>query len=594
MINSINSENEPLLFGTKEVPWIVRKDGYGPTFSRFSVLGVTSYYLLSTLFCDEMLSAAAPFIKDAVEGLDSSSVGILYSATFVPSLIFVLAGGFLHKIVGVRVMSLISTFSMLLGIIVFALSANFVGMLVGRILFGIGLGPIEVINDIVAMRWFDAYGATTPSLQFAFSVIAAVGMGGCIIGFNLVPVLLDFFDPAGRKDLYSLQLALLVLCVVPLIAFFLNIYYNILDWYATPYLGLDSKDDEHGGNVFAAVKELPLTYWLLFYITAASSSMIHVIMLYSVDYLTEKWEFSNIEAGQISSGVYVTGIFISLGSGWVIAKYGKMVTLLFMGLLLFGTGCVLLGALDSINPIYAFILVGVGLGSLETTVWTAVASVIPDACIGPAFSFLSAIGAIILLVVPYGAGWVHDNYGSYDYVAYGCAAGAYSGLVAVLALYFLAPELQNVTDDVYTQFFVVRVVKHSKKRAALPRRHSIIGPDVKDIIENTEEGEIDHEKLFKRRHPVFIDDNKESYLEPGDRSSSLPGDFFSSAVKHSLSVAIAEGVDVNQVPKPQDPFDAHLWEWAVEAPEGDQTTTEEKTEKQEDDIIQELDSDKDM
>jgi len=320
-----------------------------------------------------------------------------------------------------------------------------------------------------------------------------------------------------------------------------------------------------------AVKLLPFSYWLLFYITAASSSMIHVMMLFSVDYLHEKWGYSEVVSGQLTSGVYVTGIVISLISGFIIQKRGHIISLLFIGLLVFGGGCVVLAATSSFNPIVGFIAIGFGLGSLETTVWTAVAAVISEQCIGPAFAFLSAIGAIMMLVVPYGSGWMHDQYGSYDTVAYLCGAGAFSGLIAVIALYFFAPELQKPIGTVYKQYYILKIVAQRKHQQLGPRRHSITGiNDARRIANHYFNDDIDHQQIFKNKRPLLLDllsdKEREALLTGADRHHSLPPNFFSPIVRHTVEFAKHE--DNTELPDsavglenpPEDPDLKYIWQ----------------------------------
>jgi len=395
------------------------------------------------------------------------------------------------------------------------------------------------VNDIIVLRWYDT--TSIPSIQIAFSVIAAVGMVGCILGFNVVPLLLDIFhvhtDMTG-----TLQLAILTLSSVPAFAIMLNIYYALLDWYAAPVFELDDKESTEEESLFTGIKKLPLSYWLLFQITATSSAMVHVIMLYSVDYLTEKWFYSNLEGGQLSSAVYVTGIFSSLITGWVIHKFGQILTLMIIGIFSFSIGCIGL-AIIPMPPIISLILIGIGLGSLEVCLWTAVAIVVEEDSIGPAFAFLSAIGAIMLMIIPFGAGYLHDVYNSYDPVAYFCAAMCLTGLISIFVLFIIVPKLQDPSDK-FKKYYIVKIVTKRKKQPPMMRRHSIIFNDVKYIVnylnETDQEDLLDHEQLFNEKNPVFfdlmLDETEVTYPSRNVLSQSLPKNFFSDTRVTELSL----------------------------------------------------------
>lgn len=124
------------------------------------------------------------------------------------------------------------------------------------------------------------------------------------------------------------------------------------------------------------------------------------------------------------------------------------------------------------------IAIGLGLGVIETSVWTGVAVVIPEISSGPAFSFLSAAISIVLVVAPYGAGFIHDYYHcaprmlpslahtlAYDPVALMCAASAGIAWIASILLYFQAPELQNSTLKTYMTYVVAI---HTTKKVLAP------------------------------------------------------------------------------------------------------------------------------
>uniref|UniRef100_A0A6B2L9Z2 Lysosomal dipeptide transporter MFSD1 n=1 Tax=Arcella intermedia TaxID=1963864 RepID=A0A6B2L9Z2_9EUKA len=301
-------------------------------------MGVTCYFLLSAMMCDEVVAAAVPAIKESAD-LDSSQVGLLYSSSFVPSLTFVVLGGLLHHKIGVRALSIFSSLSVVVGMVVFAMSTTFWGMIAGRVLFGLGLGPTELVNDMIALRWFD--NESSPSIEIAFGLIGSFGMLGFVLAFNLIPSLLNLFSHMANAE--ALRMAVLCLSIIPAVTVVINIYYIVLDWYAEPILELDLVQDDEEPSILESVKQLPLSYWLLFTINASSFALMYVIMLYSVDFMVEKWKYDDVTAGRYSSGVYIAGIILSPLTGVMIHKFGKMITIIFLGLVLFGVGCLLLG-----------------------------------------------------------------------------------------------------------------------------------------------------------------------------------------------------------------------------------------------------------
>jgi len=141
-----------------------------------------------------------------------------------------------------------------------------------------------------------------------------------------------------------------------------------------------------------------------------------------------------------------------------------MITLILVGVSLFGSGCFIMG-LFHWHPVIGLILIGVGLGMMETTLWTAVAEVVPETSFGPAFAFLSAAVSVVLVIVPFFAGWLHDHFGNYDPVAFLCAGGSVIGIACCIALFFIAYHLQKPSEK-YKQYYIVKIVTKKKNRSA--------------------------------------------------------------------------------------------------------------------------------
>jgi MFS family permease len=179
--------------------------------------------------------------------------------------------------VGVRALALFSATMIVLGMVLFAITDIYWVMVAGRVLFGFGLGPTELVNDIIALRWFDSE-TTVPSIEVAFGTIASFGMIGFVIAFNMMPFFFDYFSSYMHPN-EALKLSVLCLAIIPTICLMINIYYAILDWYAEPILELEFEEDESEEGVLGTVKNLPFSYWLLFSINASCFAIMYVIML---------------------------------------------------------------------------------------------------------------------------------------------------------------------------------------------------------------------------------------------------------------------------------------------------------------------------
>lgn len=63
--------------------------------------------------------------------------------------------------------------------------------------------------------------------------------------------------------------------------------FNVLDYYAAPHLELEKEEEEPG--ILETVKDLKLGYWLFWITIAFTFTQIYSFMLYTTDYLQEKF-----------------------------------------------------------------------------------------------------------------------------------------------------------------------------------------------------------------------------------------------------------------------------------------------------------------
>lgn len=153
-------ESTPLLVNSTESDvvdpareWVVRNQSC----LGVVVIFINAFFLFSAMMADEIVAAAVPELstlhfrvthsnntEESTMGIDSVVVGVIYSSSYIPSILFVLVGGVFASKIGVRPLGFISSLLLISGIVLFAMVETVWGKIVGRILFGLGLGPIEV------------------------------------------------------------------------------------------------------------------------------------------------------------------------------------------------------------------------------------------------------------------------------------------------------------------------------------------------------------------------------------------------------------------------------------------------------------------
>lgn len=376
--------------------------------------------------------------------LDPKAIGWIYSASYGPNIIMIFLGGFFVDKFGVRIMSLIYTTLVVIGLAIFALSPTFWGKILGRIIFGAGFEPLEVCSDAIVMRWYGSskveakdghvkYRVGAPSIPLAFSLLFSTGIFGQFLSLNILPAVLSAFN----KDLRSVYLLVTGIAVVALCV---NVVFAIMDYIGSRKLELESTASETIS--FKVLTYFPATYWLLMGVCVAGYSCQYVFMIYASDYIHEKWGYDDIKSGNWASIVYLFSIVLSPAVGYFVERRGQALTLMGMGCLFFAFGCIIMGAITpNYLPAVPLILMGLAYSLVPATVWSSIGDVIPEPLAGTGFGIMTAIMSFTYLIIPTGVGAIHDAFNSYDYMNYAFAAAALLSFGGVLWIAKIEPDL---------------------------------------------------------------------------------------------------------------------------------------------------------
>eukprot|EP01128_Nolandella_sp_AFSM9_P004293 TRINITY_DN1900_c0_g1_i1.p1 TRINITY_DN1900_c0_g1~~TRINITY_DN1900_c0_g1_i1.p1 ORF type:complete len:783 (+),score=126.10 TRINITY_DN1900_c0_g1_i1:35-2383(+) len=586
---------------------------------EFVVLFITSWSLMSLMVVDSMVAAAEIELAEQ-EGYSSIQLGLLYQGSAGAAFVFALVMGFLSHYISARAAGLVASIFILFGCVVFIVSDSFLLKIGGRLLVGVGLGPAELLTDIIIVRWFDpSEDGVTLSMELAFGVVSAAGMLGGAIGLNIVPLSLDFVrdtlvDYVPAAD--SLLVALLFVAFIPLFTFILFCIFYVLDMYATPHLDLELDEDEDT-SVRAAWKSLKSPFWILFLVLTLNYASIFILILFGPDYLQENWDYNSTDASRGTSLIYLGGVVGSFLSGLVVSRFGHLVTLLGGGSILGAGGCLLL-LLAPLPPYLGLSAIGLALGIMECCIWTGVGVVVPESASGIAFGLLTANLCGSLSLYPYPAGYYHETFGNYNIIPLYITLSTTVTLVGCGLLLWLAPGLQSPTAGGRYLYFIGVKMQRKKRFTIAPsrRRHSLGSlMEVEEILDKVDtddelkllypealpDGSISNlhryfEKSLARKDADEAPDSvnlleahndvageiledlvERSYTTLEDAtgfapSRSLPGNYFSQLVEMSLDMEpvnldeldsdedqFVDTVDVKQVKDSDDPDFVRIW-----------------------------------
>lgn len=418
---------------------------------RWFVLFTSSFYFFAIAVVDDLVTAAVPTIKKN-NNLTSYDVEVLYSVSPVTALLASIATAFLVNYASLRTLSVIATSLILLGNTVFIYSDSYWWKFVGRAIFGVGEGPLEVLMSLIKLRWFVENDIFSPTLELAFGVSAAAGMLGGSAGLIGIPWLLEIFP---TNDTMAYALVNLTACAAVMI----SVGYWLLDYWAKDFLKTQPQNlqPEEQVSVWKVTKSLSGSYWILFTMIGTLWSIIYVITVIITDFLADKWFFQdNFQSGIYASIIFFVGVPVSIVTGWYVSKYGNSLSLIILSGVIFSWSCLMLG-LTTFNPLAGIIGLGIATGVFEPTVSCATARCLPEEGSDTAYSFTAIIFQVILFAAPLLFSYFKDyqvehpldtdKFQSYDIVMIACSSIGILTIILAIWLSKINPDLEKVSES---------------------------------------------------------------------------------------------------------------------------------------------------
>ena len=389
-------------------------------------------------------SVAAPYITKEY-GLTPSQLGILFSSFFAGYAIFNFVGGYLSDIYGPRKVftGAMTVWSIFCGMTAAAFS--FTSLLIVRVCFGIGEGPISATTSKTVSNWF-------PSKERSSAMgIASAGtpLGAAIAG-PIVGVIAIYF---------SWQVAFVVMALIGIVwAFFW--------WRMAKDLPAEdpsiSKEElieiTQGQQVFSnAGKKLPLSYFLkqpTVLLTAlaffAYNYNLFFFLTWFPSYLTMAKGLSIAKMSIVTTLPWFMG-FIGLASGgfisdFVFKKTGKLMfsrkIVLVVGLGATAVCVALTGFADSVE--WAVGLMSVAIFTLYltgSTYWALIQDTVSGENVGGVSGFVHFLANLSGVIGPAVTGYIVQSTGVFTSAF--VLAGSLALLGSLAVTFFVRPIAQN-------------------------------------------------------------------------------------------------------------------------------------------------------
>jgi nitrate/nitrite transporter NarK len=180
--------------------------------------------------------------------------------------------------------------------------------------------------------------------------------------------------------------------------------------------------------VFSDIGRVRASYWYITALCVTFYSAIFPFTAFSTDFFVEKWGYSVITGGRLSSIIIFASMILAPILGRVVDKTGKRARIMLLGSFLV-IPCYLAMGLTTVNPVFPMALLGFAFSLVPAALWPAVPLIVEEKKIGTAFGFMTMVQNVGLAAFPWLIGWLRDS--TADYTA-GMMVFASLGLVAVI------------------------------------------------------------------------------------------------------------------------------------------------------------------
>jgi MFS family permease len=391
---------------------------------RFTVLFMISILMFGTYWFQDGLGPLKGLFESQL-GFTSSQFGMLISSTTWANLaLMIIVGGMALDRWGIRKTGLILCVIATIGAFVVAFGsmgwfgttkkAMIVSMVIGRILFGIGLETTCVLISRTIVKWFKGQ-----ELAFAMGLNLLVGRLGsyCAISFGL--------DIAGG----NISIAIITAASIILFGTILFLAYLMFDVKLDRQLAVGAAATEEDQFKFSDFVKLITDHSFIFIslLCVAFYSAVFPFLQYAPDLLVNKFGFTfampdlsgmsfwEKVSAFFHNGPRVSGL-IPLGTmfftpifGKLVDKRGKAASIMILGSVLLIYAHVTLSVMNSVVLGYTGLFaLGVAFSLVPAAMWPSVAKIVAENRLGTAYATMFTIQNYGLSAFYWGIGKVLD------------------------------------------------------------------------------------------------------------------------------------------------------------------------------------------
>jgi MFS family permease len=359
------------------------------------ILALTSVLMLGNYYVYDSIGPVAAQLADEL-GFSDSQIGSLNAVYSLPNIFLVLIGGVVVDRFGASRVALWTTALCLTGTVLTAWRGEFLPMVAGRFLFGMGAETMIVAVSVSLGIWFARGG-----VAFAFALSLSVARAGSYIA-DLSPVWAGPVYAKGWQAPLMLAVGFAALSMLAAMA------YHWIEKNKTPPAAPSSMQPETEKIRWRDVLRFNTSFWyiltlcVLFY-----SAIVPYRSTFSIKYFQHAHDMSLETAAVINSNVYLAAIFVTPLFGWIIDRYGHRALIMVLGSLLLPLAFVL-ATMGAEAAWATTVLLGVSYAVVPAVLWPSVIKLVEAQRLGTAYGLLFMLQNVGLMVCNLIPGWLND------------------------------------------------------------------------------------------------------------------------------------------------------------------------------------------
>ena len=360
---------------------------------RWIVLVFISLAMFGNYYVYDAISPLADLLKSQLHFSDKN-IGLLNAIYSIPNIIMVLIGGLIIDRIGTKKSSFIFSFLCMLGAFVTAFSGgNFLTMVAGRLIFGLGAESLIVAITTILAKWFKG-----KELSFAFGINLSIARLGSIAAFT---------SPTWAKSFYSTwKVPLIITTIAAVVSVLSVILYIIMEVEAKKRYTLKA-DEKQDKIIFKEIFSFKPSFWFITLLCVTFYSAIFPFQTFAVKFFMEHHGLTRGAAGFATGVIPFASMIGTPLFGLFIDWKGKRASLMILGSLMI-VPVYLLMVYTPIHPLILMSVMGLAFSLVPAAMWPSIALIVEEKKLGTAYGLMTMIQNIGLAGFNLLIGWAND------------------------------------------------------------------------------------------------------------------------------------------------------------------------------------------